>query len=166
MNSDDEEMQEAGVMAVDPQIGHPYLEFPNGTTARRKCNKLRRMVVGGHVAIDWPLLEELGEAERARDIIGVDTPWTWLFAQNAEASYRELTIEFLSTFTLAQPPEGYVEDPAAPFRSVRFRLAGQLYVMTMEEFAVHSGLYTVPELQTDLYTEGVVELPRSTLISF
>ncbi|KAK1410094.1 hypothetical protein QVD17_36627 [Tagetes erecta] len=81
-------------------------------------------------------------------------------------SYRELTVEFLSSFVFNRPPHDYVEDPAQPFREITFRLCGVYRSMTLREFAVRSGLYMEEELDTPLYTEGIRTLPRETLVSF
>ncbi|KAM0008775.1 hypothetical protein Hdeb2414_s0105g00795601 [Helianthus debilis subsp. tardiflorus] len=83
-----------------------------------------------------------------------------------EDSYPELTYEFCSTFTYAPHPADYVEDPLFPVHEVTFRLAGQQFEMSVREFAVHTGLYTEPELDTDLYTQAVTMMDRQTLISF
>ncbi|KAM0056984.1 hypothetical protein Hdeb2414_s0006g00224951 [Helianthus debilis subsp. tardiflorus] len=52
---------------VDTLQGHPYLEFPDDTEAARHCQKLRRMYIGSHAAIDWE--------PRVRRFIPVDSPW-------------------------------------------------------------------------------------------
>ncbi|KAF5774746.1 hypothetical protein HanXRQr2_Chr13g0604181 [Helianthus annuus] len=83
-----------------------------------------------------------------------------------EDSYPELTVEFCSTFTYTPHPADYVEDPHFPVHEVTFRLAGQQFDMSVREFAVHTGLYTEPELDTDLYTQAVTMMDRQTLISF
>ncbi|MFS7941809.1 hypothetical protein Hanom_Chr06g00480751 [Helianthus anomalus] len=83
-----------------------------------------------------------------------------------EDSYPELTVEFCSTFTYAPHSVDYVEDPLFPVYEVTFRLAGQQFEMSVREFAVHTGLYTEPELDTDLYTQAVTMMDRQTLISF
>ena len=117
---------------VDPLPNHPYLTFPAGSVANRRCAKLRTMHVAGHAHIDWPFLESVGEAARARDIIGIETPWSRLFQIAAEDSFRELTVEFISSFFLRDRPEGYVEDPEHPFHEIYFRLAGQLHELSIE----------------------------------
>ncbi|MFS7995898.1 hypothetical protein Hanom_Chr12g01123461 [Helianthus anomalus] len=56
------------------------------------------MEIGAHVGIDWGLLETVGEDARARDIIGMDSPFSRLFQTTLEDSYRELTVEFISIY--------------------------------------------------------------------
>ncbi|KAK1417064.1 hypothetical protein QVD17_26186 [Tagetes erecta] len=79
----------------DTRPGHPYYEFPDNPTAQEKCKKLRTMDVGGHIHIDWDLLNELHEGDRCQEIIGYNTPWARLFDLATRPSYRELTVEFL-----------------------------------------------------------------------
>ncbi|KAK1407262.1 hypothetical protein QVD17_38876 [Tagetes erecta] len=83
---------------IDALADHQYLLFPEDEVAQEKCNKLKKMTVGGHIAIDWTFLDEIAETNRAREIIGIDTPWARLFEAAANVSYRELTVEFLSSF--------------------------------------------------------------------
>ncbi|MFS8008794.1 hypothetical protein Hanom_Chr14g01277071 [Helianthus anomalus] len=62
-----------------------------------------------------------------------------------------MVCEFLPLFEFAPRPADQPEeldDPKDPL------------------FAVHNGLNTVEETDTPLYTEGVHELPRSTLVKF
>ncbi|KAM0012949.1 hypothetical protein Hdeb2414_s0046g00746731 [Helianthus debilis subsp. tardiflorus] len=80
---------------VDTLQGHPYLEFPDDTEAARHCQKLRRMYIGSHAAIDWE--------PRVRRFIPVDSPWHRLFDLAHTPSYRELLVEFLSSFTFYPP---------------------------------------------------------------
>ncbi|KAM0064476.1 hypothetical protein Hdeb2414_s0003g00103391 [Helianthus debilis subsp. tardiflorus] len=54
---------------VDTLQGHPYLEFPDGTDAARYCQKLRRMYIGSHAAIDWDAIDGIAETPRVRRFI-------------------------------------------------------------------------------------------------
>ncbi|MFS7934560.1 putative DNA-directed RNA polymerase [Helianthus anomalus] len=139
MDSSDDEiehMEAQGEVWDEGEPTCPYLQFPQGSRARGRCARLRTIEIGGHVGIDWELLDTLGEVARARDIVGVDTPWSRLFELAMEDSYPELTIEFLSTFTYAPHPADYVEDPNFPVHEVTFRLAGQEFQMSVRQFAV------------------------------
>ncbi|KAJ0567817.1 hypothetical protein HanIR_Chr06g0289151 [Helianthus annuus] len=168
MDLSDEEIEhiDEGVEGGEEEPECPYLQFPVGSRARGRCARLRTIPIGEHVGIDWELLATVGEIERAREIVGLDTPWSRLFQLAMEDSYPELTYEFCSTFTYAPHPADYVEDPLFPVHEVTFRLAGQQFEMSVREFAVHTGLYTEPELDTDLYTQAVTMMDRQTLISF
>ncbi|MFS7980740.1 hypothetical protein Hanom_Chr10g00942831 [Helianthus anomalus] len=91
--------------SVDPLHGHAYLELTPGTDSARFCGKLRMMHVGSHVAVDW-------------------MHWRPLLAHTS--SYRELLVEFLSTFTFHppradQPPTQPQAPP--PSHEVSLRLA-------------------------------------------
>ncbi|KAK1415508.1 hypothetical protein QVD17_31291 [Tagetes erecta] len=54
---------------IDALAEHEYLMFPEDEVAQEKCNKLKKMAVGGHIAIDWTFLDEIAETNRAREII-------------------------------------------------------------------------------------------------
>ncbi|KAM0058427.1 hypothetical protein Hdeb2414_s0005g00170141 [Helianthus debilis subsp. tardiflorus] len=159
-------MEAEGAVGEEGEPACPYLQFSQGSRARGRCARLRTIEIGGHVGIDWDLLETVGEAARARDIVGIDTPWSRLFQIAMEDSYPKLTVEFLSTFTNAPNPADYLEDLDFPVHEVTFRLLGQQFQMSVREFVVHTGLYTEPELDTDLYTQAVTVMDRQTLISF
>ncbi|KAL9993355.1 hypothetical protein Hdeb2414_s0002g00055751 [Helianthus debilis subsp. tardiflorus] len=85
---------------------HPYLAIKDGSEEARRCEKFRRMEIGGYRAVNWTTLEEGQEAARARDFISHDTP---IFQLAYLPSYWLLVIEFLSSsvFTLrsANHPE-------------------------------------------------------------
>ncbi|MFS7987978.1 hypothetical protein Hanom_Chr11g01029151 [Helianthus anomalus] len=83
----------------DTLQGHPYLAFPNGTPSTRHCQKLRRMHIGSHAAIDWDAIDEIRETVRVRRFIPVDSPWHHLFELAHTPSYKELLVAFLSSFT-------------------------------------------------------------------
>ncbi|MFS8024389.1 hypothetical protein Hanom_Chr16g01462651 [Helianthus anomalus] len=79
--------------------------------------------------------------------------------------------EFLASFDFAprpaeQPEED--EDPEHPWVKVSFRLGGGgvWHRMSLREFVVHTGFFTLEEIESPLYTEAVHELPRSTLVRF
>ncbi|KAJ0848566.1 hypothetical protein HanPSC8_Chr13g0558991 [Helianthus annuus] len=153
---------------VDTLQGHPYLEFPDGTDAARHCQKLRRMHVGSHASIDWDAMEEIAETPRVRRFIPIDSPWHRLFDLAHTPTYRELLVEFISSFTF-HPPGEPVPIPypgAPPPPEVSFRLAGVQRSMTLAEFAVRSGLYMQEEIETEIYTAGLVVVEKPTLVGF
>jgi hypothetical protein len=147
---------------IDPLRGHEYLIFDRAHPSFEKCEKLRTMEVLGHDAIDWDFLQEIGAADRARAIIGQDTPWSRLFAMMELPTYRELTVEFLSTFVYQRRTP---ETPAG-VPEVSFRLRGVWREMSLREFSVRVGLYTDEESRTELYVEDRTIEPRQTLVSF
>ncbi|XP_035834355.1 uncharacterized protein LOC110884635 [Helianthus annuus] len=153
---------------VDTLQGHPYLEFPDGTDAARHCQKLRRMHVGSHASIDWDAMEEIAETPRVRRFIPIDSPWHRLFDLAHTPTYRELLVEFLSSFTFHPPGEPVpLPYPGAPHPpEVSFRLAGVMRSMTLAQFAVHCGLYMQEEIETEIYTAGLVVVEKPTLVGF
>ncbi|KAJ0638815.1 hypothetical protein HanHA300_Chr00c0041g0694411 [Helianthus annuus] len=60
---------------VDPQQGHPYIEFIDGSHASRHCQKLRRMHIGANAAMDWDAIDDISETPRLRRFIPMDSPW-------------------------------------------------------------------------------------------
>ncbi|MFS7934724.1 hypothetical protein Hanom_Chr05g00395091 [Helianthus anomalus] len=54
-----------GAPAIDLLPENTYLVFESDTEAFHRCEKLRQMEVGAHVASDWSTLEEVQEVERA-----------------------------------------------------------------------------------------------------
>ncbi|KAM0055000.1 hypothetical protein Hdeb2414_s0006g00201051 [Helianthus debilis subsp. tardiflorus] len=149
-----EHMEDEGLVGDEEEPACPYLQFPMGSRARGRCARLRTIPIGEHVGIDWELLSTLGEIERARQIVGLDTPWSRLFELAMEDSYPELTVEFCSTFTYAPHPTDYVEDPYFPVHEVTFRLAGQQFEMSVREFAVHTGSYDDGQADAYQFLEG------------
>ncbi|KAL8230829.1 hypothetical protein R6Q57_000607 [Mikania cordata] len=77
---------------------HLWLQFPQGTVAHTKRDRLLRKSIGQQKAIDYDLLTQLGERERMTAIIGEDRPWTRLFEMFYAPQYRLITVEFFSTF--------------------------------------------------------------------
>ncbi|MFS7958173.1 hypothetical protein Hanom_Chr07g00675081 [Helianthus anomalus] len=83
MDFDEDEVQHVQQQAaVDPLDGHAYLTFLLGSDRHERYAKLRTMEIGGHVGIDWDLLETVTEA--AREIVGLDTPFAHLFQITTE----------------------------------------------------------------------------------
>ncbi|KAJ0851365.1 hypothetical protein HanPSC8_Chr13g0591361 [Helianthus annuus] len=153
---------------VDTLQGHPYLEFPDGTEAARHCQKLRRMYIGSHAAIDWDAMDGIAETPRVRRFIPVDSPWHRLFDLAHTPTYRELLVEFLSSFTFYPPgvPAPLPHPGAPPPPEVSFRLAGVMRSMTLAEFAVHCGLYMQEEIENEIYTAGLVVVEKPILVGF
>ncbi|KAM0014628.1 hypothetical protein Hdeb2414_s0034g00725951 [Helianthus debilis subsp. tardiflorus] len=152
----------------DTLQGHPYLEFPDGTDAARHFQKLGRMHIGSHSAIDWDAIDAIDETARVRRFIPVDSPWHHLFDLAHTPSYRELLVEFLSSFRFHPPgvPVPLPHPDAPPLPEVSFRLAGVLRSMTLVDFAVHCVLYMQEEIETEIYTAGLVVVDRPTLLGF
>ncbi|KAL8208567.1 hypothetical protein R6Q57_007979 [Mikania cordata] len=97
---------------IDELMHHPWLQFPQGTIARNRHDRLLRKEMGQQKAIDYDLLAELGELERMTTIVDVDTPWSRLFGMTFAPQYRVITVEFLSTFIFR--PRAPDQPEAAP----------------------------------------------------
>ncbi|KAJ0535068.1 hypothetical protein HanIR_Chr09g0426661 [Helianthus annuus] len=109
------------------------------------------MEIGGHAVVDWMALEEVDEAAITRDYLGHDTQWDRLFQLTYLSSYQVMVCKFFASFEFAprlvdQPEE--LDDPQDPWVEVSFRLGGQWHEMSLREFVVHSGLYTIKETNT------------------
>ncbi|KAL8218927.1 hypothetical protein R6Q57_022300 [Mikania cordata] len=108
--------------------------------------------------IDWGVLGDCGEAERARAILGEDTPWTRLFDFAELPTYRLLTVEFLSTFRYrAHQAAVRMEEDAELPPDIEFSLGGQHFEMSIERFAVHIGIYYEPETVSDDFAQGLTQ---------
>ncbi|KAL8217550.1 hypothetical protein R6Q57_020923 [Mikania cordata] len=139
---------------MDELIHHPWLQFPQGTIARNRRDRLLRKEMGQQKTIDYDLLAELGQLERMTTIIGEDTPWSRLFEMTFAPQYRLITMEFLSTFVFTPRAADQAQaDQQQP--EVSFRLCGLAYTMYLAEFGNALGLYTEEELQMPIYTSAI-----------
>ncbi|KAL8231584.1 hypothetical protein R6Q57_001362 [Mikania cordata] len=137
---------------------HEWLQFEPGSAAAMRCRRIIRMSMGTPRCVDWGVLGDCGEAERARAILGEDTPWTRLFDLAELPSYRLITVEFLSTFRYrAHQAAVRVDEDAELPPDVEFSLCGQHYEMSIERFAVHMGIYYEPETVTDGFAQGLTQ---------
>ncbi|KAL8200868.1 hypothetical protein R6Q57_012207 [Mikania cordata] len=137
---------------MDAVIHHPWLQFPQGTVARSRRDRLLRKEMGQQNAIDYDLLAELGQLERMTAIICEDTPWSRLFEMTFAPQYRLITVEFLSTFVFTPPA---ADQPQQQQLEVSFRLCGLAYAMSLAEFGNALGLYTEEELTMLIYTSAI-----------
>ncbi|KAL8196485.1 hypothetical protein R6Q57_024780 [Mikania cordata] len=116
------------------------------------------MSMGTPRCIDWGVLADCGETERARAILGEDTPWTRLFELAELLTYRLITVEFLSTFRYRVHQAAFwVEEDAELPPDIEFSLGGQHFEMSIERFAVHLGIYYEPETVLDDFGQGLTE---------
>ncbi|KAD3068671.1 hypothetical protein E3N88_36551 [Mikania micrantha] len=140
----------------DELMDHPWLAFPQGTSARRRRDRLLKKEMGNQKAIDYDLLAELGQQERMTAIIGEDTPWSRLFEMTYAPQYRLITVEFLSTFRYRpQAPDFQPQPGQAQPAEVSFRLCGAVYHLSLAEFGSVLGLYTEEETHMPIYTTAI-----------
>ncbi|KAL8224123.1 hypothetical protein R6Q57_019598 [Mikania cordata] len=137
---------------------HEWLQFEAGSAATMRCRCIVRMSMGTPQCIDWGVLGDCGEAERARAILGEDTPWTRLFDLAELPSYRLITLEFLSTFRYrAHQAAVRVDEDAELPPDIEFSLCGQHFETSIERFAVYFGIYYEPETVTDGFAQGLAQ---------
>ncbi|KAL8201893.1 hypothetical protein R6Q57_011040 [Mikania cordata] len=121
---------------------HEWLQFEPASAAAMRYRRILWMSMGTPRCIDWGVLTDCGEAERARAILGEDTPWTRLFELAELPTYMLITMEFLSTFRYrAHQAAVRAEDDAELSLDIEFSLCGQHFEMSIERFAVHLGIY-------------------------
>ncbi|KAL8208038.1 hypothetical protein R6Q57_007450 [Mikania cordata] len=121
---------------------HEWLQFETASAAEMRSRRILRMSMGTPCCIDWGVLADCGEAKRARVILGEDTLWTRLFELAELPTYSLITMEFLSTFRYrAHQAAVRVEEEAELPPNIEFSLGGQHFEMSIEQFAVHLGMY-------------------------
>ncbi|MFS7967386.1 hypothetical protein Hanom_Chr09g00785191 [Helianthus anomalus] len=94
-----------------------------------------------------------------------------LFDIAYSSSFRIMVCEFLSSFDFAPSPTDQSEElnnSDDPWIEVAFRLAGVWHEISLREFVMHCGLYTMEKTNTPNYTDGIhiPPPPRSTLCRF
>ncbi|KAD5803435.1 hypothetical protein E3N88_14795 [Mikania micrantha] len=82
---------------------HEWLQFDPESAAAIRCRRIIRMSVATPRCIDWGVLADAGQAERARAILGEDTQWTRLF-----------DIAELPTYRMIAKPSGLLQQPELP----------------------------------------------------
>ncbi|KAJ0805609.1 hypothetical protein HanPI659440_Chr02g0080211 [Helianthus annuus] len=127
---------------------------PLESDAALRCEKLQKMDVGAQFAVCWKTHRKLVTEDWAREFVSRDSPWDRLFELSYIPTYREILVDFLSSFEFHPRRPDQVVDPAQPLPppEVCFRMAGQAHSMSLAVFAVHSDLYTEAEIATDPYT--------------
>ncbi|KAM0065064.1 hypothetical protein Hdeb2414_s0003g00110401 [Helianthus debilis subsp. tardiflorus] len=133
------------------RITHPWLQFPDGSPGRKRLATLLKKQFAATWTVDWDTLKKLNLHHRARDVMGP----VWLrFFSIKHPQYRELCLEFLSTYEFQTPCTDY-----SYARSITFRMAGVERSCSLIEFAKRMGLYTDTEMKTDVFLKGLIKLP-------
>ncbi|KAL8231121.1 hypothetical protein R6Q57_000899 [Mikania cordata] len=88
----------------------------------------------------------LGATERATAIVGASGPWRRMLEMGAFPTYREIVLEFLSTFEFHPPQAGGME-ALDQLQAVSFTLCGQGVRMSLTQWGIATGFYT-----RDLYS--------------
>ena len=76
---------------------YAHLQFEQRSRELARYTSLVRMEPEPNVMVSWEFLDAVEEHDRYTTIVGIDTPWARLFEMDF-AAYRELTLEFFSTF--------------------------------------------------------------------
>ncbi|KAL8200278.1 hypothetical protein R6Q57_011617 [Mikania cordata] len=99
--------------------------------AAGRCAKFWTMKIGYQKAVDYDILTKIDERESAERWIGQETSWTRLFDSAFRPSYREVTVEFLSTFNycLAANAGGSVLDARPATQDVADRVCCNLWLI-------------------------------------
>ncbi|KAL8217185.1 hypothetical protein R6Q57_024022 [Mikania cordata] len=116
---------------------HEWLQFEPASAVVMRWRRILRMSMGTPRCINWGVLADCGEADRARAILGEDTPWTRLF------DLAELLVR--------------VEEDAELPLDIEFSLGGQHFEMSIEQLAVHLGIYYEPETILDDFGQGLTQ---------
>ena len=122
---------------ANPQnVEHPFLQFDNPDHIDR-FERLKVKPFEPNRRIHWPTLEQLGLAGRIRLLI--DQSGWGNFFEIHEPTYRELTLEFLSTYELDK--DAIVYSLGAP-SVIKFQLGGISHRFSVTAFGVICGFYT------------------------
>jgi hypothetical protein len=134
-----------------------------------RWEKMELHAIHGSRSVDWAALRAIGAEERFEEWIPDDSPWERMLADLQQDAHRPLTIEFISTFRYAAHPAG-VDPPVGPDGEpepeVQFRLFGQLYSYTMDQWATTCCWYREEELVQDMYTTAITTLPDDMLMAW
>ncbi|KAJ0705903.1 hypothetical protein HanRHA438_Chr09g0377481 [Helianthus annuus] len=140
---------------LPPEETHTLLQFDpvsDEFTALRRYLGLRY-----HRAriLDWDLLGRMGARERFEELV---TPRWRRLLDERRAYHHELVLEFHATFRLHHVR---IAEPAA----VSFALGRQTHILSLAQFAVRTGLYTLEETTQPIFTESLMgwtdaELPQ------
>ncbi|KAI7746769.1 hypothetical protein M8C21_025279 [Ambrosia artemisiifolia] len=130
---------------------HPWLQFPDGSPGGERLAELLKRQFATTWTVDWDTLKTLHLHDRAKDMMGP----VWLrFFSIKHLQYKELCLEFLSTYEFQTPCTDYSYG-----RSIRFRMAGIERSCSLIEFSRRMGLYTDEEMETDIFLKGLTKLP-------
>ena len=157
----------------NPLAGGDLREWPfrldNDDYEIARWGQMELRPIHGSRSVDWSALRAIGGSERFEEWIPDDSPWGRMLADLDHESYRPLTIEFISTFRYTPHPAG-VEPPVGPDGEpepeVQFRLFGQLYAYTMDQWATTCCWYREEELVQDMYTTALTTLPDDMLMAW
>jgi len=117
---------------------HTLLRFELGSFEAERLDRFVSVNLLHHRSFDWTLLGVLGQRERVEQMLGP----RWINVLSCDwPQYRELTVEFHSTFI-------HHDDQYDEVDIVSFALGRQVFEMTIPQFAVATGFYTEEEVHS------------------
>ena len=134
-----------------PPTQHPFLHFTTPDHFDR-YTRLRIKPFEPNRCLHWPTLQNLGIADRIRTMLD-ESGWSAFFDIN-EVTYKELTLEFFSTYTLDKSSN------LVDAKTIKFQLGGQPHNITITEFGVLCGFYTREYTQLETYLDSPVDFPE------
>ncbi|KAL8192567.1 hypothetical protein R6Q57_027752 [Mikania cordata] len=112
--------------------------------------------------IDRSILATLGATECFAAIVGALGPWPRMLEMGAFPAYREIILEFLSTFEFHPPQAGGME-ALDQLQAVSCTLCGQEVCMSLTQWGIAIGFYTREEVTTPLFLDAAVDEDEAVL---
>ena len=139
----------------ESQSFHPWFEkldekeFERMLSYTKKTHEPER-------TIDFRSIRSIdGGSERVR--AHLFEPWVCLFEIH-EPSYKELTVEFLSTFSF---PARFHTSPFDQADAIKFQLGGVRRSLSVQQWAEILGLYTEREIRSPVWTNALTTWPET-----
>ncbi|KAL8188969.1 hypothetical protein R6Q57_029489 [Mikania cordata] len=107
--------------------------------------------------IDWSILATLGATKRTTAIVGASGPWRRMLEMGGLPAYREIVLEFLSTFEFHQQQAGDME-ALDQLRAVLFT--------SLTQWGIATGFYTQEEVNTTLFLDASLDEDEAVLIDW
>ncbi|KAK1421915.1 hypothetical protein QVD17_24647 [Tagetes erecta] len=98
---------------------HRFLQFEDGSQEANKFTSIQHKPLVTARTLDWTVLDALGEKDRAKALLPL--PWRRLF-DIKRPQYRELVLEFCSSFKFRYPTKRLHDDQIITFRTSCFML--------------------------------------------
>ena len=131
---------------------HPLLQFQAPAFLTRLERLLKKPFEHSRF-IDWPVLQQIGLDQQVRELV---TFGSWdRFFDIEEPAYQELTLEFLTTFSLNKRSLSW------SMPNIEFQIGGERFHRSYTQFSIDCGFYTKEFTQTDAYRELQVDWPSN-----
>ncbi|KAK1415482.1 hypothetical protein QVD17_31264 [Tagetes erecta] len=131
---------------------HRFLQFEDGSQEANKFTSIQHKALVTTRTLDWTVLDALGEKDRAKALLPL--PWRRLF-DIKRPQYRELVLEFCSSFKFRYPTKRLHDD-----QIITFRLGGMPRNLSVAQLGVRMGLYTNAEIRKSIFKNGLLDLPN------